>query len=116
MEKVLFFILAVFAAFIFSCGSEDPVVGTWKPTQYSFAGEKKDNRFLENTTLVFQKNGTAAAKVNGMHQTGTYKVEGDTVTFTFKIGPNGIDVVYKIVGDTLKIDNPVTKAIYRKVK
>ena len=101
---------------VFAGSSVDEVIGTWKPTEYSFAGEKKDQGFLDDTVLVFKTDGTATSTVDGMRQTGTYKITDDTVTFTFKIGPNGIDVVYKIVGDTLKIDNPVTKATYRKIK
>ncbi|MBW2006194.1 MAG: lipocalin family protein [Deltaproteobacteria bacterium] len=113
MRKVLFFTLAMLFTFIFSCGSsEDSIVGTWKPVEYYFAGEKQDDSYLQKTTLEFHKDGTGETTVNGMKQTGTYTVDGNTVTLKTKYGP----ITYQLEGDTLKIDNPATKATYKKVK
>ncbi len=113
MKRLALLGLALLPFFVTACGSKNALVGTWKPTEYTFAGKKQDKAYLDKTYIVFKSDGTAETSVGGMKQPATYTVHGNDVVLKLKVGGK---VTYKLEGDTLTISNNVTKATYKKVR
>ncbi|HHI68813.1 MAG TPA: hypothetical protein ENJ97_05755 [Planctomycetes bacterium] len=113
MKRIVFFGLALLPFFLSACGSKNALAGTWKPTEYTFAGKKKDQAYLDKTYLVFKSDGTAETSVGGRKQPATYTVKGNDVVLKLKIGG---EVTHKLQGETLTISNNVTKATFKKIK
>ncbi|GEM_PF-5756260 len=113
MKRIVFLGLALLPFFLSACGSKNALVGTWKPTEYTFAGKKQDKAYLDKTYLIFKSDGTAETSVGGLKQPATYTVNGNDVVLRLKIGG---EITYKLQGETLTISNNVTKATFKKVK
>lgn len=89
-------------------------VGTWVPISYSFVGEEKPQNFLDHTKLTLKGDGSGVSTVNGMQQKGTWQVDNNVLTFMLSLGGRQIPVEYIIDDNRLKIDNAVTKAVFKK--
>lgn len=93
--------------FLFACGKSNGIVGKWVYTSPSGSEQ----------AFTFKSNGNIELDTALGSATGTYEVEGDTITYTLEM-PNGesktTSVNYKNNGDSLDIT--ISGTTYRYVK
>jgi hypothetical protein len=107
LRKLLILNLLILSTFLVSCGSSNPLIGSWEVVP-----GQKSARFFPCKIITFEKSLSSCA---GLAEKVSYEIRKESVIVH---GELGISAIYKIISnDQISVEIPYSgRIIFRRVK